>query len=255
MNPRLGEACNQIRGLLAKETRGSAQVRYCIGAIVRRVEKGGRRYGSRAVEKLALALGLDDSTLYVYAQVAGRWNKRAFKSLLGRKGKYGLPLSWSHLAELALVEDNERREGLIQATLQKGLSVRDLKRQIAFGPTEDDSLPDEGSESSAPAEGRARVPTSVANGLVELTTLAKSWVERATHLQTTVFTPLFKADRDEFDDEFIQQIKQARDAQRLLSDACKESLDQLDACLARLDATPAGKAKTPAGKNGKTSAS
>ena len=64
-----------------------------------------------------------------------------------------------------------------------------------------------------------------------------------------------EADRDEFDDEFIQQVKQARDAQRRLSDACKESLDQLDACLARLAATPAGRAKTPAGKNGKTSAS
>ena len=134
----------------------------------RRGPEGGQPLWKRRRREVGPALGLDDSTLYDYAQVAGRWDKRAFESLLRRNGKYGLPLSWSHLAELALVIDDERREGLIQTTLQNGLSVRKLKEQIGSGPTEDPVPPDDGSEPSAPAEGRAHVPTSVANGLAEV---------------------------------------------------------------------------------------
>jgi hypothetical protein len=133
MNSPLTRHFRAIQALLATAAADEIRTRYKVGAIVRRVQDSEATYGARAVERLALALGRDQATLYRYGTLAKTWSEREMVALSRRRNCYGEPLSWSHWLELAAEED---WKPWLERALSEGWSVRRLKDEIETGARE-----------------------------------------------------------------------------------------------------------------------
>jgi ActR/RegA family two-component response regulator len=100
--------------------------RYAIGAIVAAIKAGPEVYGKSGVTTVAQAIGEDVPSLYRHAAVAECWTEAGVRNLLGKKGRDGRPLSWSHLVQLEAVQSPVTRQRLVKQALDEALSVRDL---------------------------------------------------------------------------------------------------------------------------------
>jgi len=130
LNPGLRPVYESIRKLLAGATRDEARSRHQVGTLIAEVKKARDKYGARAVEQLASALGTNVHTLYRCAAVAECWSPGQLESLLRRTTAQGQPLSWSHLVVLAGVSSPRQRTELLDRALQDALSVRELMVQV-----------------------------------------------------------------------------------------------------------------------------
>ena len=116
---------------LSESVTGYGKGRYDVGVVVKQVQDDPDKYGKKPVKLLAIALGRDEDSLYNYAAVAAAWpDKRSFNALFSCKNIHGVPLSFSHLIELAKVEDDDRRKGLFQEALDRGYKVKDLRELV-----------------------------------------------------------------------------------------------------------------------------
>lgn len=126
LNPGLRPVYESIRKLLAGATRDEARSRHQIGVLIAGVKKAHDKYGARAVEQLASALGSSVHTLYRCAAVSECWAPAQIEALLRRTTLHGQPLSWSHLVLLAGVTSATRRTELVDKALEDALTVREL---------------------------------------------------------------------------------------------------------------------------------
>ena len=115
------------------------QARYRVGIIIAGIKAGERKYGVRAVEKLADALGRSAASLYRHATVAERWSRAEVNALLRRRNSRGQPLSWSHWVFLASVASTKERARLLDEALTKSLSARELAGLVTQEDAEDSS--------------------------------------------------------------------------------------------------------------------
>lgn len=125
-SPVLRPACEAIRTLLASGTRDDARMRHRIGEIIVGIKKARDKYGARAVEEIARAVGTNVHTLYRCAAVAECWSEAQIAALLLRTNAHGQPLSWSQLVLIAGMTSPRRRAELIEQTLRDALTVRQL---------------------------------------------------------------------------------------------------------------------------------
>lgn len=130
-------ACTRLRDLMSRAELDDIVNRHAVGIVVQEV-RDGAKYGSGAVGKIAHELGVDESTLSRYAKVADAWTKPEIVALAKMKNAHGLPLTWSHLVEIADVKDGRRRRGLVGKVIEEGLSVRGLRALI--GANEETSV-------------------------------------------------------------------------------------------------------------------
>jgi hypothetical protein len=130
LSPGLRPVYESIRRLLDGATRDEARSRHQIGVYIGEVKSASDKYGARAVELLAGALGTNVHTLYRCATVSSCWSSTQLETLLRRTTPGGQPLSWSHLVLLAGVPSARRRTDLVDWTLQDGLTVRELRALV-----------------------------------------------------------------------------------------------------------------------------
>jgi hypothetical protein len=126
LSPALRSACESVRALLAGGARDDARARYRVGVIVSAVMNAPGKYGSRAVDEIARAVGTNVHTLYRAAAVAECWSEPQMDALLQRTNGFEQPLSWSHLVLLAGVISTKRRAELVDKALRDDLTVRQL---------------------------------------------------------------------------------------------------------------------------------
>ena len=126
LTPELRPVYESIRRMLAGATRDDARSRHQIGVLIADVKRSSQKYGARAVEQLAVALGTNVHTLYRCAAVAECWSAEALEALLGMTTVHGQPLSWTHLVLLAGVTSVRRRTELLDKALKDALTVRQL---------------------------------------------------------------------------------------------------------------------------------
>lgn len=141
LSPGLRVVCEAIREALATATRDEVRGRHRAGELIAQVKRVPNKYGSRAIERIAAALGTNIHTLYRCASVAQCWSRRELEDLLARTTVHGEPLSWSHLVVLAGVVSPRRRAELVDRALRDGLAVRDL---IALAGASDTRTSDSG---------------------------------------------------------------------------------------------------------------
>ena len=126
LTPGLRPVYESIRKLLAGATRDEARSRHQIGVLIGEVKNARDKYGARAVEQLASALGSNVHTLYRCAAVSECWSSTQLEALLRRTTPHGQPLSWSHLVLLAGVTPARRRAELLDKALEDALTMREL---------------------------------------------------------------------------------------------------------------------------------
>ncbi|MDC0749998.1 hypothetical protein [Polyangium mundeleinium] len=136
MVPELRERCDKVRKALAELGPRDTRARYKLGELVKDAKADAGKYGKKAVAQIAASLGYDEKTLYRYAQVAKAWSLDELNELLKRSSVTDMPISFSHLLEIALLEDKRKSKKYINQVLKEGLSVRELKSRIAaeFAP-------------------------------------------------------------------------------------------------------------------------
>ena len=210
----------RIREEFAELDRVEMEARYAVGRIISGVKQSPGKYGARAVEEIATDLGCDPSGLYDASRVADTWGPGEHEVLMARPGAKQT-LTWSHLTKLASVDDDDRREALIQKILSERLSVRRLTKEIAgTQPSETDE------------EAR---PTSVRRALRGFKVEAEVLVAKVDHWTTLIFDAL-EADADQLDSQaMLEALGAARESRRAAKDVCEAQLAQLDECIARAE--------------------
>jgi hypothetical protein len=105
--------------------------RYDLGAIVHVV-----RYSvsfdltPTVVEGLGRGLAMRADTLRRFARVAERMSPGEFAEHMRLRNRMGLPLTWSHIEELAELRNAKARREHARAAATEGLSVRQLATLI-----------------------------------------------------------------------------------------------------------------------------
>jgi len=226
MSDILFEKYEAIRELQKKLNLREAEGKYDIGVLVAEVIKLENAYGARSVEKLTEALRHHHSTLRNYASVADTWEPDDFKALMKRKGKRGLPISFSHLVQISKIGDPAERDEWVDRVLNEGLSVRDLKKRWADEMDEvpamgDEQVSDNGTGDTAEveddhadqdvvdekAETAAVSAVMVRRSIARLGSDVKAIPIQAPEWDACVFKPL-EADPDSFDDAVMDELKQ-----------------------------------------------
>ena len=176
------DACETIRGLLARAVREELLARFHIGALLGVIKRAPGTYGEHAIERLAAELGMAPPTLYRYATVADTWSLAEIQAQSTRLGRFGEPLSWSHLVALTKVTKPASRRALVDECLAKAWSVRNLNQAItalAGRPRDDEATRAESSVRVALTEGIQNATRAV----VELDIFAEALASRLAELE------------------------------------------------------------------------
>jgi hypothetical protein len=214
MNGPLRRKYETICSCLGATLVNDAGARWKAAAEMKAVRDGQARYGEEAIPKLARALGRDDATLYKYIAVADRWSETDFDRLLRRSTLHGVPLSFSHFIELAGIEPEQRRNGLLERALAEGLGVRELARLARKGARDE------------PATGKT---TALGASLSELVLRARRMHERLIGW-SPILRRLEEAGEEPGLDELLES---AIDVNKALHTEGALALRRLEATLAR----------------------
>jgi hypothetical protein len=140
LEPALQKAAERVRGLLVEIGVDELLRRYRIGEEVGALSDaaGEEKYGKRAVEKLAHAVGRDASTLYEYRDVVRAFpDKAVFRALAKRKSSRGVPLSFSTFVVLSdSCLTAKMRITLVEQALTDGLTIRQLRSHLPTKKTQ-----------------------------------------------------------------------------------------------------------------------
>lgn len=241
MTDELHRRCEEIRKRLADVGRKDMQARHQLGVLVNEIQNDPDKYGRRGVKQLAAAIGYDEKTLYKYGQVASCWSAEQIEELSQQKGTTGLPISFSHLLLIATVEKKRRRDALVQAVLNKGLSVRDLKRQLEGQPS-----PDE-----AAGEGPVK---SAATALRGLRATSENWLEKARRWEAEFLPAL---EQEPLTEDARRGLSETLAQQQELVERLRQVMERLRGVLEMPPAVPAAEepqqartdgARSPAGE-------
>jgi len=203
-----------IRAHLSGTGREDVRARRKVGVLIDEVKRGEGKYGARAVEQLARALGTNVHTLYRCASVSECWSEAELEALLTQRTPRGGPLSWSHLVTLAGVEVAWSRQELTALTVREGLSVRDVLGLV---------------EATEAKGARRGGPAVVARRVVRR---AERWSEGAGVMHDELLAQLERASgRDE---ELAELLEKAIEAEERLHGVVEGQLVRLRAEYARL---------------------
>lgn len=120
-----------LRTLLAQVARSEVLGRYRAGQVLRDLMLAPSTYGERCLERIGAELGVAPATLYRYVAVATRWSEADILADGARVNLHGQPLSWSHFVVLSRVTEASLRGELIEETLARAWSSRELALHTA----------------------------------------------------------------------------------------------------------------------------
>jgi hypothetical protein len=130
-DPAVQKAIDLIKRTLVGASKTDLTSKYLVGAKVEEIRTSTQdeKYGKKVVVTIARSVGLTASCLYQYADVARAWGQVTFDEASPRAATAGL--TFSHFIELARKDHASHRHELLEETIEKGLSVRDLRKHRA----------------------------------------------------------------------------------------------------------------------------
>jgi len=129
MKPALRKIYEELRPIYKDVVHKELDVKRRIGAKVSEIKNDKSTYGTGAVKRLAVALGLSDDTLYDWAKVAICFSEEEIKELSVRsEGDFSI--SYSHLKLLTLLKRSADRERLIDRVFEERMPTRELAKEI-----------------------------------------------------------------------------------------------------------------------------
>ncbi|WP_394822128.1 hypothetical protein [Pendulispora albinea] len=218
--------------MLAEATGKDVRARYRIGRLIKDVKGSEQRYGARAVKNLAAALGRDEATLYRFALVAEAWTEEDLDVLLARKTPHGEPLSFSHLVELAQIQDKNRRSEMLEFALSYGASVRELI----------DAIADPGAERT---DNNGADPAPSIDSLLRRVASTCDAVQRKIEISERLLSQLERSTDPKSTNSIDELLSRAVSSQRAILEASTRSIERLERARQRLS-VPSLPASKPA---------
>jgi hypothetical protein len=134
--PALREKVEWLAGTLAEDWRRSVVCRYQIAVTIRDIyddvnENNGAVYGAKAVKVIKGRFGWDDGVIYRALIVANAFTLAEIEEITRLRLPHGNALSYSHVVELARVEDEKQREKLLTQAVKEGWTTRKLANAVA----------------------------------------------------------------------------------------------------------------------------
>lgn len=190
--------------------------RHKIGRLILKV-RDEVTYGKKAVARIAEETGYEKTWLYNTADVAEVWPEGELEEILARCDRErGRQVSWSHLVAVAGLSDVEKRRHLIDAVIEHGLSVRELRERI-------DTPPDEKSRTeTAPNADRGSPQTKRAVRSVRDMINYAGTVKGNEEIWSTAISKIRDSDT-EIDPQIVEDLKKAL----LTITQAQEGLDRL----------------------------
>jgi hypothetical protein len=227
MGKELHTLYEKIRDKFMRAAQDDILARYDIGTMIHTAMSNEKKYGNDAAEKLALALDVSVSSLYVHQQVAVTWSRADLKALISRvEPESGYHLAWGHLWALSTVAKPDSRAALVEECFENVLSVRDFKHHV------ETML---GTRTNNP-KGRPRsVPRSPSAGLATLRKLTNSLVNAQNVFDESVFDRLVEHPAEYATPAIIEQLKSAEEDQSRLELTAQNNLVRLKAALAAVE--------------------
>jgi hypothetical protein len=128
-----------VKPLLARRAAGAPEDllwRYQVGKVAHQFRYDvSSELTEQALAKIARALNVSPNTLRAYARVAEAVAPSEFAKHVALRDRFGMPMTWSHLEEIAKCRSARARRKCAQQAISKKLSVRALATLVrAFVP-------------------------------------------------------------------------------------------------------------------------
>ncbi len=94
--------------------------------------------GSQSFIDVARALNIAPDTLRGYARLAEMMGAREFGEYLALRNRFGMPMTWSHVEELAKCRSALLRRRCAEEVASENLSVRELAKRWRAGMNHDE---------------------------------------------------------------------------------------------------------------------
>jgi hypothetical protein len=186
---------------LDKKTKHSELVaRYDQGAIVAKMMDDENQYGKRLIPNLSVVLRYAESDLYILHRVPRNWSKKDFKEIIAREGKDGFRITWKHFAALVQVDNERRRNSLLNLIFKRGWSAKEVVEHIAD---------DRGGKTSQGGRPPER-PKDVKSGLTQLTSKVEPINKRYEIWEVDVLDKIIDMPGDDYDPTLLRKAKEAQ---------------------------------------------
>lgn len=144
-HPALRHKYEKLVKIVAGLATNEARRKHAIGLTVAEMHGDEKKYGKKSVVTLATLLAIDKSTLNDYARVARAWRTaRELTAVLRERNTVGIPITFSHLVEIAGFV-KEQRGRLLKLVRDNNLTVEQL-RVAMRGPKPETAVHDEASQ-------------------------------------------------------------------------------------------------------------
>jgi hypothetical protein len=227
--PALRNKIDWIRATIDDEWRRSIVNRYQVAVVIKDIyddvtENKGSVYGAKAVEAIKKALGWDDGIIYQALHVADAFTPEQIEAMTQMRLPGGRPLTYSHVVELARVEDEGRREKLLRQAVTEGWTTRKLTNAVDLTT---------GPERNNPRERRGRPlarPKDFDGVLDQQAHFAEDFLNRNdqvwSHPDHSLSAKTQDLDAADFTRERAERLKRHADQMNRLAQKARERADE-----------------------------
>lgn len=217
MNEDLQTEFESIRAEIEEQAHKNVLFYYKLGGRIRRIHANQQKYGEGAVDKMAGALDMDRGTLYKAMTFTDQYTKAQIDDYLNRGKEAGQVITWSHFSQLVAIPDEAQRKELIEQVLTNGLSVRDLKDEIA---------------KRLGAGGlieRQITPRSILGGLSQVSTMSNKLLDKVGKaFDKSIVKPAANLRDEDVTQEMLDRVQASRTALLNVAKESGQKADKLD---------------------------
>lgn len=128
INDELRKEYQHLVQMFAGQLKKSVLFYYEVGCVIKKIYHDAATYGTHAVEKIAVLLGVERTLLYRMMQFHAAFSRSELEAILSKSESNGAcALSWSHFVLLLGVRDKEQRQRLLEEAVTKNMTVEELR--------------------------------------------------------------------------------------------------------------------------------
>ena len=241
MSPALQEIAKTFDEKLAKGATVIVVTMYDMGARLKEVVDDEGTYGSGAVKQLAEYHGISggETALYAMMNFAKSFDKDYVKTNSLRPMANGHYMTLGHWLQLMKIQDDAKREKMLEKVLRESVSANDLEKEIRAGAS--------GGTKNARQGGRKpKAPTSPIMGLQKTFELANKFVRWDDVAQKSVFDNIDEMEPDKVTDNLLAKAKTTLEMVEKVGETAASMKEHLESNIERIEQVLETKAESAA---------
>jgi len=241
MSPALQEVAKTFEEKLGKGATAIVVIMYDMGSRLKEVVDDEGTYGSGAVKQLADYHGIPggETMLYGMMNLSKAFDKEYVKTNSLRPMANGHYMTLGHWLHLMKIQDDTKREKMLERVLRESISANDLEKEIRAGAA--------GGTKNARQGGRKpKAPSSPIMGLQKTFELANKFVRWDDVAQTAVFDNIDEMEPDKVTDNLLAKAKTTLEMVEKVGETAESMKTHLEANIERIEKVLESKAENAA---------